>query len=66
MNELIYKTEIDSQTKKTKLRLTKRIAVEKEWRGKLGVWGENSRNLVYGMSSALFDFVFRLKKDRGC
>ena len=36
-NKLIYKTEIDAQTQKTNLWLTKRIVVG--GRDKLGVWG---------------------------
>ena len=42
-NELIYKTEIDSQTQKTNLQLPK----GKQGRDKLGDWDQHTHNTIH-------------------
>ena len=46
-NELIYKTETDSQTQKTNLLLPKGIVGGRGGRDKLGVWDERIHTTIY-------------------
>ena len=56
-NELIYKTEIDSQTQKTNFWLPK----GKGWeRDKLGVWDCNIQTTIYGVDNQQGLTVFNI------